>query len=197
MWPTHEIKQPFLSCYLGRSKELLYQAVQLGVVLLYSTMAISTLTVQNIIMQQPGFKFQSWWVFTVCVRFSQHWLKNTSLTIARIIVTGQVHPRLSKIPFNECSWSGDKQKLYVATYYVESRLKQDIILFIYYLFNVPSNYFVFRQELSQRAILITMVTSGGCFEIPWTSKRSPRLFGFCRSSLCDCSLWLHTDFSHW
>jgi len=34
---------------------------------------------------------------------------------------------------------------------------------------------LFRQETPQRAILITVVTSGGCIETPWISERCSRI----------------------
>jgi len=58
-----------------------------------------------------------------------------------------------------------------------------------------SNYFVFRQEILQRAALITVVTSGGRFETPRISTRPPQIFKLCQSLIDNCSTWLHTNFS--
>jgi len=63
----------------------------------------------------------------------------------------------------------------VAPYCVHPRLKQDAdSMFV-------SNYLVFSQAISQRAILITVLTSGGCFDTSQISKGSQKS---CGSILC-------------
>lgn len=57
----------------------------------------------------------------------------------------------------------------VAPYCINPKLKQDLLsMFV-------SNYLVFRQEISQCAILVTAVTSSGRFETSQMSERSPQI----------------------
>jgi len=65
----------------------------------------------------------------------------------------------------------------LAPYCVEPRLEEDIgPMFIL-------NYFVFGQEISQRATLIIAVTSGGLFETCQITVRSIQVYELCRSSI--------------
>jgi len=70
------------------------------------------------------------------------------------------------------------------------RLKQDICSIFF------SNYLVFRQEVSQRVNVITVVLSRGCIETPRISERCFQIFESSRSLIGHCSPCPSTDFAY-
>lgn len=68
-------------------------------------------------------------------------------------------------------------------------IEQDIYLIFF------PNGFVLRLEISQQAILIGVVMSGGCFEAPWMPERSSQIFELSRLPIGHRSPWPHADFT--